>query len=114
MFEGFINKTLGSSDEVQVDNFDFTEEASKIAKNMINAVFVDLDVEIKVSFGLDLTNVFDSTSASRSPDPFLRINEFMVDGSFGLMEWSDSLDIDLEPSVTFGVAVSTSRTCSVT
>jgi len=107
LVKDFAEDTLGPGVPVNDGNDDvelFTSYAENITGGIGNAIFVDCKIDIEASFGLNLDDVFDTSTSDSLPDPFLRINEFDVSGQFGLKEWSDSVPI---PAVdmTFGVTV---------
>lgn len=105
---------MGGNDELtsQVGGgngeFSFADQAITLARSLTDSIIVDTKVNITASFGLDLTNVFntDLDITSRLPDPFLRIDNFELAGKIGVKEWSaDILITDTpETKVTFGIA----------
>ena len=61
---------------------------------MIESFVIDVGVNLDFAFGLDITPMFDSsatTLADRIPNPFLRINEFQMDGLIGVNEWTTTI-----------------------
>jgi len=111
LFKTFLNETVSGSNDVKLgDDFSFVDAATDLARDLINSLVIDAGVNVGLAARLDLNPVFNSSLSGldRLPKPSLELEEFQVNGTFGINEWTTILPI-LPPLDAFEVFVSEAR-----
>ena len=111
LFKTFLNETVSGSNDVKLgDDFSFVDAATDLARDLINSLVIDAKVNVGLAARLDLNPVFNSSLSGleRLPKPALELEEFQVDGKFGINEWTTILPIS-PPLEAFEVFVSEAR-----
>ena len=102
----FLNDTVGDNAQGDLGGFSFAGAAETLANSLVDSIVIGASADISVLFGLDLTNLFNSTLdlGTRIPSPYVSINRFELSGFLGVNEWSyrDRLPEPLE-AFDFGV-----------
>ena len=82
---------------------DLIEEVEKIpedlANDLIQALVIDVAVDLDFLFVVDLNPTFDPYAENRWPNFYIQVNHFDMQGRFGIDDWTTSLsyaDIELK------------------
>jgi hypothetical protein len=94
LLQDFMNDTIGSNGGEELGGFSFGTYATQLAEDLTTSIVIDVAVSIDIAFGLDLSNLFNSSLSAleRIPSPFMLINEFNINGLLGINEWSSKLE----------------------
>jgi hypothetical protein len=89
-----MSDTIGSNGGEELGGFSFGTYATQLAEDLTASIVIDVAVSIDIAFGLDLSNLFNSSlpALERIPSPFMLINEFNINGLLGINEWSSKLE----------------------
>jgi hypothetical protein len=93
LLQDFMSDTIGSNGGEELGGFSFGTYASQLAEELTESIVIDVAVSIDIAFGLDLSDLFNSSlpALERIPSPFMLINEFNINGLVGINEWSSKL-----------------------
>lgn len=96
LLQDVMRDNFGSSSEMpNKGGFSFVGTAEELANDLVQSLAIDVAVGLDFTFGLDLNPMFNSSATSfldRIPDPFIQINQFDIQGSVGVNEWTSEFD----------------------
>ena len=92
MLNSFLKDTVGDNakDDLggSATGFSFVNATQDLAESLIESIVIGVRADISVAFGLNLHPIFEKPAGY--PNPFVKINTFELNGSFGVNEWVSS------------------------